>query len=83
MWVNGKILTTYSKKIEKWQSPPEKEKILWGLCPCGEVIHEGDSVGMYGEHTRVVCYVCWMSGRFPDFHVDCVGLKFPDATLAQ
>lgn len=82
MWVNPNLLKA-NKKVGKWKPSPEKEKVLWGLCSCGEILYEGESVGMYGEHAKVICYACWMSGKFPEFHVDCAGLHFPDATLAQ
>lgn len=82
MWVNPNLLKE-NKKVKKWTVPTQQEKVLWGLCPCGEVIHVGDPVGMYGEHRKVICYTCWMNGKFPEFHCDYAGLIFPDATLAQ
>lgn len=83
VWVNGKFLTSDTKKAEKWSPAPPKEKKGWGYCPCGADIYEGDSVGMHGDHVKVVCYDCWITGKFPDMHLDCVGLTFPDATLSQ
>ena len=83
VWVNGKMLDTSQPKAEKWSPIPRQDKVLWGLCKCGEVIYEGDSVGMKGDHQCVVCYTCWMTGEFPDTHADCAGLKLPDATLSQ
>lgn len=83
VWVNGKFLNTSQPKAKNWTPAAPKEKVLYGLCPCGEVICEGDSVGMYGNHERVVCYQCWLTGEFIEFHLDCAGLKFPDHTLSQ
>lgn len=82
-WVNGRFLDeSPNKKIEKWKPVPPKEKKLWGTCSCGELIYEGDSVGMVADHERVVCYSCWLGGALPNGHVDCAGLKFPDATFS-
>ena len=80
VWVNGKFFTSDSKKAEGW-TPPLKPKVLWGLCGCGEVIYEGDTVTMYGDHEVVACIACF--DTVPGAHVDCAGLKFPDVTLTQ
>ena len=83
VWVNSRLLDTSQPKAAKWNPAPAKERVIWGLCACGEVIREGDSVGMWGEHVKVICYACWMTGEYPEYHCDCAGLKFPDATLSQ
>jgi hypothetical protein len=83
VWVNQKILDTSQPKAKAWSPAAPKEKTLWGICQCGEPICEGDSVGMYGEHERVVCYTCWLTGEHPEMHLDCAGLRFPDVTLTQ
>lgn len=83
VWVNSRFLTSDSKKAEAWTPAAKKEKVFYGLCPCGEQICEGDSVGMYGEHERLVCYACWLTGEHTDMHLDCCGLRFPDPTLSQ
>lgn len=82
IWINPNLLRP-NNKIDKWKPASGNKKVLWGLCPCGEVIYEGDSVGMYSDHAKVVCYTCWISGKFPEFHGDCAGLKLPDAALSQ
>lgn len=84
VWVNGKILNSSHPKADKWKPEPPKEKTLWGLCACGEVIHDGDTVGMRADHKFVICYQCCLSEKFTeDMHIDCAGLRFPDATLSQ
>lgn len=83
VWVNSKWLTSENKKSEKWKPPPKLEKVLWGICICGEAIYRGDSVGMIGDHERVVCYACLLAGALPESHLDCAGLRFPDSTLSQ
>lgn len=83
VWVNGKFFTSENKKSSKWIPAAEQEKVLWGLCPCGETILEGDPVGMVADHIKVVCYSCWLAGLLPDGHCDCAGLRLPDATLSQ
>jgi hypothetical protein len=81
-WVNGRFLEEGpNKKIEKWKPAPEPEKILWGACQCGQDIYEGESVGMHGEHKRVVCHACWMTGNFEGYHLDCAGLILPGVAL--
>jgi len=81
VWVNGKFLNTENKKAEKWSPEPQKEKVLYGLCPCGEQICEGDSVGMVADHEQVCCYTCWLAGALPNGHLDCCNLKLPEITL--
>lgn len=83
VWVNSKWLTSDNKKAEKWKPAPGQEKKLWGICPCGVIIYEGDSVGMIGDHWKVVCHTCFISGELPESHLDCAGLRFPDETLSQ
>lgn len=83
VWVNSKWLTSDNPKAKKWKPAAQQEKVLYGSCPCGEEIFEGDAVAMYGDHEQVRCYTCWMTGEFTDFHLDCAGLKFPDVTLSQ
>lgn len=85
VWVNSKWLTSDNLKLEKKKDKPSplKRKVLWGLCPCAEPIYEGDSVGMRGDHEAVVCYVCWVEGKLQDSHLDCAGLKLPEATLSN
>lgn len=83
VWVNSKWLTSDNPKAEKYKPAATKEKVLWGLCRCGEQICEGDAVGMVGDHTHVVCYSCFATDDFPDHHLDCAGLRFPDETLSQ
>jgi hypothetical protein len=83
VWVNNKFFTSDNKKAEKWKPAAQQEKVFWGLCGCGEIIHEGDAVGMYGDHLIVVCYACWLTGRTPNLHLDCAGLKLPGLTLSQ
>ena len=70
-----------SDNLGGWTPPPEMPKVLWGLCSCGEVIYEGDTVTMYGDHDQVACIACFET--IPDAHVDCAGLKFPEITLSQ
>lgn len=50
VWVNGKILETYSKKIEKWKPAPIPEPKIWGACPeCGKDIYENRSYWVLPE----------------------------------
>jgi hypothetical protein len=64
-----------------WKPAPKQEKVLWGLCKCGEVIYEGDTVTMFGDHEKVACIACF--DTIPGAHVDCAGLRFPEITLTQ
>jgi hypothetical protein len=84
IWVNGRFLVeSENRKIKKWKPEPSKEKALWGICRCGEPIYEGNAVGMVAEHELVVCYTCWLVSDVEEMHLDCAGLKLPDATLSQ
>lgn len=83
VWVNSKWLTSDNPKAEKWKRAAEKGKVLYGMCPCGEEIFEGDAVGMYGDHEQIVCYSCWLAGALPDGHLDAAGLQLPNETLSQ
>lgn len=83
VWVNGKFFTSENNKSGKWKPAPEQEKVLWGSCFCGELIYEGDPVGMIADHVKVVCYSCWIAGFLSESHLDCAGLILPDATLSH
>jgi hypothetical protein len=83
VWVNNRFLETSQPKASKWKPAEKQEKVLWGTCACGRDIYKGDSVGMHGDHVKVICYECWMTGEFSDYHCDCCSLVFPDATLSQ
>ena len=79
-WI-GNIPTGPNKKVEGWKPAPKPEKIPFGLCCCGEMICEGDSVGMIADHEQVVCYTCWLAGALPLGHLDSCALKFPGVVL--
>jgi hypothetical protein len=79
VWVNGKPLDTSMPKARKWKPAEKPAPQMWGLCPCGAIIMVGDTVIMYGDHEKVVCFDC--RDALPEGHIDCAGLHFPDVTL--
>jgi hypothetical protein len=83
VWVNGKLFTSENNKSGKWIPAAKQESKLYGKCVCGELIYEGDPVGMVADHVKVICYSCWLAGILADGHCDCAGLRLPDATLSQ
>lgn len=60
VWVNGKFLTSDTKKAEKWSPAPLQEKKVWGTCSdCGKDIYELESCWPMGERTVCVWGGCW------------------------
>ncbi len=84
-WVNGKFLSEeINRKALGWKPPVEPGKVLWGMCPCGARIYEGDTVWMQGDHKIVVCFDC--RHRFADGddnHLDCAGMRLPGLGLGE
>jgi hypothetical protein len=69
------------ENVGTWTPPPKPAAKFYGFCECGEMIFEGDSVGMVADHEQIECYACWLAGVLQDAHLDSAGLKLPAITL--
>ena len=60
VWVNGKFLTSDTKKADKWSPDAPKKRNIFGVCPdCGATIYEMESYWPMQDKYVCVWGGCW------------------------